>query len=138
MSNDKTSAMSNGSDSSGDENQERGNWSRKLDFVLSCLSYAVGLGNVWRFPYVCYRNGAGQYKVLYIAYRWYIWCAVKQNAVVFFYQSRLILDTKDAPQTLVISSSQGTSSLYVPGLQYWQLYNILLILPQEYIHMMQL
>lgn len=43
----------------GEEHHAKEQWDSKITFILATIGYAVGLGNVWRFPYLAQKNGGG-------------------------------------------------------------------------------
>ncbi|XP_067652464.1 sodium- and chloride-dependent glycine transporter 1-like [Haliotis asinina] len=56
----------------------RGAWVSQIDYLLSVIGYCVGLGNLWRFPYICKRNGGGAFLIPFIV------CLVLCGLPLFF------------------------------------------------------
>ena len=47
--------------------ENRGQWGSKLGFIMAAAGSAVGLGNIWRFPYVTGEYGGAAFVVVYLA-----------------------------------------------------------------------
>lgn len=54
------------------ENKSREQWSSKIGFILAAAGSAVGLGNIWKFPYTAGENGGGAFIIIYLVFSFII------------------------------------------------------------------
>ncbi|MGL4732329.1 MAG: sodium-dependent transporter, partial [Fusobacteriaceae bacterium] len=47
--------------------EARGKWGSSLGFILASAGSAVGLGNLWKFPYLAGKNGGGAFVIVYLS-----------------------------------------------------------------------
>lgn len=63
-------------------------WDNHFQFVFACISYAVGLGNVWRFPYLCQMHGGGEQNLCFSI------CHLRIGGFIF----KTVLSLSEQPQ----------------------------------------
>lgn len=65
------------------EIRPRGKWASNTEFILAMAGEIIGLGNVWRFPFLCFRNGGGVFFIPYFVFLFF--CGIP----IFFLETAL-------------------------------------------------
>ncbi|KAL8594857.1 hypothetical protein ACOMHN_016098 [Nucella lapillus] len=106
-----------------EEGEGRVKWSSQMEYMLSTVGYCVGVGNVFRFPYVCNKNGGGAFLLPFLV------CLVLIGMPMFFLESSLGQFRGKSPlhvwSICPLLKGIGMSSGLLAALVYWY-YNIIL------------
>lgn len=73
--------------------KDRGKWANKTEFRLAMAGAVIGLGNIWRFPYIVYLSGGGAFLILYLLFLFF--CGMP----MFFLETALGQYTSEGPFT---------------------------------------
>jgi hypothetical protein len=57
---EKVETVEKATSSAADEGPDRAQWENPTQFFMTFLGFCFGLGNIWRFPYLCQQNGGGK------------------------------------------------------------------------------
>ena len=75
------------------EEEDRAQWKSPVQFFMTILGFCVGLGNIWRFPYLCQKNGGGKFVlILFPGIRWHfplIFVLLKLTCLVTLFESKV-------------------------------------------------
>lgn len=83
----------------------RGQWGSKFGFIMAAAGSAVGLGNIWRFPYITGENGGGAFVLVYLL------CVILIGVPLLFTEMGLGRMTKKS--TIGAFKDTGANSLYM-------------------------
>lgn len=67
--------------------QPRGKWANKMEFIFSMAGEIIGLGNIWRFPYLCFKNGGGEKKRFHTWFLLICWVKLREESVFLLFKS---------------------------------------------------
>ena len=77
--------------------ENRPTWGHKTEFLMSCISMSVGLGNIWRFPFIAYENGGGAFLIPYVSLNYFhafsrrkLWSNISDHRPVFNWKTTLL------------------------------------------------
>jgi len=87
----------------------RGQWSGKLGFIMAATGSAIGLGNLWKFPYITYENNGGAFVLVYIA------CVILVGLPIMMAELLIGRKTQLSPV-----GAFGKLSEHLPGRQAWR------------------